>query len=266
MIPKIIHYIWFNFYDQFKESKMPWRYRKQQELLKKINQDYEFMLWTDSSALEMMNKHYPQYVKQYTKLKQPIERVDVFKYFLMHLYGGIYLDADMIAKKPLYLFFKNLKRDYDIILSRENRYIIDNISLSNCILMSKPNEQFWMDVIHYIFNWKITYTASLDNHMYILEKTGPIMLHNVYNSKRENRKKIYLAPAIYFMTNNPKCYLYHTSDKTWMSPHVYKNLAIAVSASSVIIYLLYYLSYYLFFYVLCGIINKIINGVSIVNI
>ena len=131
MIPHIIHHIWFNFNDSSKDAKLPWKYRKQRNVLKKMNKEYTYMLWTESKAIAMVKKYYPQYYKAFTSLPEPIEKVDTFKYLVLHQFGGIYLDVDIVSRKPLKRFFRKMDQHYDIILSAENRYIIDKISISN---------------------------------------------------------------------------------------------------------------------------------------
>ena len=219
---------------------MPWRYRKQRQLLRKMNPGYKYVLWTEQKAIAMICRFYPEFLKMFVNLKEPIERVDTFKYFLLHRYGGIYLDADIISKRPLSRFFAKAPKNPNIILSKENRYIIDKISLSNCVMMSKPRCKFWMDIIEYIFSWTPTYTALLDNHMKILEKTGPIMLYNMYQ-KNMKRYSFYITPDTCFMTDNPSGYLYHTSDKMWVDSRLYKNFAVAVAVLIVILVVVYYL-------------------------
>ena len=239
MIPKIIHHIWFNFENPGIKSKLPWKYRKQREVLMEMNPEYKFMFWTESNALPLIKEHYSKYYDLFINLKEPIEKVDIFKYMIMHHCGGIYLDVDIISRRPLRKFFRNKKMQYDVILSKENRYIMDKISLSNAVIMSSEGCDFWKDVIQYIFNWTPGYMSLLDNHIYILEKTGPIMLNKLYKANK-NKYNFYVAADTCFMTDNIKGYLYHTSDKTWVDSRVYKSVLIMIILLILAIFIIYY--------------------------
>jgi mannosyltransferase OCH1-like enzyme len=142
-----------------------------------------------------------------------IEKVDFFKYVLMYEYGGIYIDMDIISIKPLSKIIYTTN-EYDIVLSEENRFLFNKISISNSVLFSKKSNNFWINVLNYINEWDMDYITAIDYNINVLVKTGPIMLNNVYN-KYKDKYKILILPDIYLMTNNLHSYIYHLSDKTW---------------------------------------------------
>ena len=60
-----------------------------------------FMICTNSNILfrrEFIEKMYPWFLKTYDGYTQEIMRIDAVRYFILHYFGGIYLDIDMECK------------------------------------------------------------------------------------------------------------------------------------------------------------------------
>ena len=56
---------------------------------------YQFYLWTDQSMRELIYEHYDWFLDTYDNYPYQIQRVDAARYFILHRYGGIYLDLDV---------------------------------------------------------------------------------------------------------------------------------------------------------------------------
>lgn len=59
--------------------------------------DFTYKLWTDELALDFIKTHYPWFLPTYLGYKFDIQRADVIRYFVLHKYGGIYMDLDIGA-------------------------------------------------------------------------------------------------------------------------------------------------------------------------
>jgi mannosyltransferase OCH1-like enzyme len=213
-IPKIVHQIWFNFTKNKKGDKMPIKYIKEREKIIKKNMDFTFILWSEKNAKKLIKRKYKWFYKKYTQFKNPVERVDAFKYILMYEYGGIYIDTDVKVKKGFSKFFEKHNINNNIILSEESRPILKILSFSNSILISKKSEKFWIHVLKYINKWESLIIENIDPHLEIICKTGPIMLHSVYTDFL-NKYRITIVPSVYFMEKSIQSCIYHISDKTW---------------------------------------------------
>lgn len=90
MIPKIIHYCWFS-NDPLPDSLLnciaSW---------KKHLGDYEFKKWTLTNTKEFSNLFFRQCIAH----KRWAFASDYIRFCVLHQYGGIYLDADIIVLKP----------------------------------------------------------------------------------------------------------------------------------------------------------------------
>lgn len=73
----------------------------------------EYMLWTDETALDFMQTHYPHHMHMYLSYKYPIMRADAIRYFVLHHFGGIYMDLDIGCRRRLDPL---LQGDWDTIL------------------------------------------------------------------------------------------------------------------------------------------------------
>lgn len=53
-------------------------------------------LWNLASSRSFIEQEYDWFLPTYDGYKFPIQRIDVLKYFLLHHYGGIYIDLDNV--------------------------------------------------------------------------------------------------------------------------------------------------------------------------
>lgn len=212
-IPKIIHYIWFNFKNTLKGEIIPQKYLNNIEEVKQMNPTYKVYVWYESDA-NLLVKNKFSYFYKYFMILDPIEKVDSFKYILMYHFGGIYLDTDNICYKSLDdLLYKY--KNYDIILSEEIS-VLKEISIANSILISIPFHNLWLDVIQYIIKWNINKLKYIDQNMNVLFKTGPIMMF-IISKLYKNDKKIIILPKDYLYDKSDKGYIYHKGDGTWIN-------------------------------------------------
>lgn len=71
------------------------------------------MLWTDALSRDFIAKHYPAFLPTFDGYKYPIQRADSIRYFILHHFGGIYMDLDIGCRRrmdPL------LQGDWEVIL------------------------------------------------------------------------------------------------------------------------------------------------------
>jgi mannosyltransferase OCH1-like enzyme len=86
-IPRILHQTCAN-------DTVPEKWILSQRSCKKAYVDFEYKLWTDESAHNFLAAEYPWFVDDWDNYAFPIQRADAIRYFVLHHYGGIYLDMD----------------------------------------------------------------------------------------------------------------------------------------------------------------------------
>ena len=89
---KIIHQLW-------KNENIPIEWIESHNQYKKLYNDYKYILWTDQTMKEFIEKNYNWFLHTYNNYKYNIQRVDAFRYFVLYHMGGIYSDLDIIPLK-----------------------------------------------------------------------------------------------------------------------------------------------------------------------
>lgn len=92
-IPKIIHQIWLGSVDQ----KLPERFCKWQKSILDMHPDWQYILWTekDIDSFPFINR------EAFDREKNLGAKSDVWRFEILYRYGGVYLDVDMQAVRPL---------------------------------------------------------------------------------------------------------------------------------------------------------------------
>jgi hypothetical protein len=94
VIPKILHQTW-------KSRDLPPKYARWSESFRRHLPDWEYRFWDDDACLGLVKESYPQYLDTYLGLRNPAERSDLFRYMVLHRFGGMYADIDCECRRPL---------------------------------------------------------------------------------------------------------------------------------------------------------------------
>lgn len=97
MIPKIIHYCWFG------NGEMPDLYKKCIASWEKVLPEYEIMRWDEQSFDINSN----EYVKEAYRNGKFAFVTDYVRLYALFNYGGVYMDTDVEAIRPLDRFLKD---------------------------------------------------------------------------------------------------------------------------------------------------------------
>ena len=160
MIPKIIHQTW-------KTENIPAEWVSNQSSWKSYNPQWKYLLWTDIDNENLVKTYFPDLLEWYKNLKYNIQRVDVARTLILYIYGGLYVDLDMICYQP----FDNVFRQNDQLLLVESSHA--KIP-SNMLMASVPNHPFWLEYIE--LSRKRTAFVFIPAEIYILYSTGPMCL------------------------------------------------------------------------------------------
>jgi mannosyltransferase OCH1-like enzyme len=164
MIPKIIHQTW-------KTEDIPFFFKTSKESIHKTLPNWQYVFWTDKTIDEFIKESFSSYYNQWNALDRPIKKVDVFRYFLLYQYGGIYVDMDFVFTKNIE---ELLVEDYDIYFYQTTQALVKKWEfLGNAFMISKPGQDFWLQLVDYMF---------LHPNTDVLQHTGPRALGKFYNS------------------------------------------------------------------------------------
>ncbi|POY71160.1 hypothetical protein BMF94_5470 [Rhodotorula taiwanensis] len=159
-IPKIIHATW-------KTHVLPERWEKVRQGCIDLHPDYEFKLWSDADSRAFIAEHYPWFLPTFDGYTYPIQRADVIRYFVLHHFGGIYMDLDIGCRRNLdpLLYFR-------VILPQTIP-----VGVSNDLMFAEKGHPFMDLVIHNLITFDHTYGT---NYPTVMFSTGPMFLSAVY--------------------------------------------------------------------------------------
>ena len=162
-IPPIIHQVWFQFSPD-KPSTPPAEYDEMRASWRNFHPGWEVKLWNEEQALQLLHQHYPWAVENFQAYEKPILKVDAIRYFLLHHFGGFYVDCDTLCKASLEPLRKEktvLVRDVNPALGLNNGFMG---SVQGDVLMFRcarnlPKSSMFSDPIqrtgpqYLTFNW-----------------------------------------------------------------------------------------------------------------
>lgn len=92
-IPKIVHWIWFDFGKG--QPEIPTKFHAGMKRTRELNPDFEFKIWSEKSCHEFMKDKFPTFYNFWATYKKKIYQVDSIRIFLLLYFGGIYVDLDI---------------------------------------------------------------------------------------------------------------------------------------------------------------------------
>lgn len=214
MIPKIIHQIYWDFSNNNKP--IPEKWKEMSNILQKNHIDFEYKLWNDKTCFELLQNHYSWFLDVYNSYKDPIQKCDSIRPFILYHYGGIYLDMDVSCVKNIYEYIKN-----------PGVYILQSShhGLTNSLMGSTKNHAFWHIVMLELVKneeKKWYHHISISNHWYIMQSTGPHLITRCSKKYKEN--DIYILPKNIFnpcnvcqktCNINKNIYCYTINSRSW---------------------------------------------------
>jgi len=172
-IPKIVHQTW-------KNEEVPAHWASSAEAWKSLHPDWTYLLWTDADIEAYISKLWPESRQTFEKLEEPIQRVDLWRYFVLRDFGGVYCDLDIRPKANVEGALESCLGHVFLVPSANN-----SGQYTNAFMASTRSEQagvFWTQMIDYVDAWPakaIDHLASSIRHVRIVASTGPLALSRV---------------------------------------------------------------------------------------
>ena len=62
-----------------------------------------YILWTADAIDTLMQKYAPHTILMlYKEVRSPVQQVDIARFFLLYIYGGLYADLDVLPNREMY--------------------------------------------------------------------------------------------------------------------------------------------------------------------
>jgi len=230
----IIHQIWFDFNG---ENDIPAQFNDTIKSWKDKNDNWEYKLWDLSEAIQLISQNYPEYIETFNGFKYNISKCDLFRYILMHKYGGIYIDLDFICIRPIDQLLDLISKKSintinkidetpSVILTEEwpnsskkgNEMIGESGTLHNGCILSEKNHPFWLSVIHEISKRSKEISGSESS---VFDISGTKLLNDMYKKFHRQFNDVVALPFYYM---SPLICQVNDTINIMCSPEIYKNL------------------------------------------
>jgi len=212
MIPKIIHNIWLQGYDNLSNTV-----KIQHNNIKKINPDWEFIIW-DNNMIEKLLKKYPKIYSKYKNAASYGNNVnhiksDIARYVIMKEYGGLYCDIEYNCDSSFNMLFEEDAEEETVldtkntvyVTSEENGFLyyiipFKKTKYSSCFMAMNKQHPIWKTVLEKLMfavsqeQIKMAFDSSLQE-MEISNNKYPIIIFDKVNGNYQCK------------TNNTICYI-----------------------------------------------------------
>jgi len=156
MVPKIIHNIWLQGYENLSTT-----IKIQHNDIKQLNPGWEFIVW-DNNMIEKLLKKYPKVYKMYKNVAIYGSNInntksDIARYIIMKEYGGLYCDIEYNCNNSFNTLFNDYNKDLNknmIYVTSGEAGILDYVNpfqknkySSSFMAMNKENP-IWENVIN----------------------------------------------------------------------------------------------------------------------
>jgi mannosyltransferase OCH1-like enzyme len=163
------------------------------KIIKNLNPEYEYKLFTDNDCIEYLKNNFDNtVVSTFNNLVPGAFKADLFRYCVLYKEGGIYIDCKMIPLKP----FRQIIKPEDTCVLVFNTFEKNSTSIYNAFMCSEPNNKLFLECVKQIVD-------NCTNLYYPLDPfaiTGPTLLYKIY--KKMNCK--------YRLLSHPNIGLPHT--------------------------------------------------------
>tara|TARA_R110000823_G_scaffold208384_1_gene338851 strand:+ start:254 stop:910 length:657 start_codon:yes stop_codon:yes gene_type:complete len=214
MIPKIIHQIYFDLYNKdLKEIK---KFYESHKMCK--NQDnFKYILWSEKDCEDLINKHYPKYKSLYSNFRYKIQKIDFIRFCILHRFGGIYIDLDMIILQPLESLIKGKKYVFHNVQDVQKNWSF----IENDFMCSVKNSNIWLDLMqHCKINYKEKEAIKIYDTWvgrFIMQTTGPKFLSRYFKQKFPKYNPLRIVKTKYHKKESKNFYIEDYKMNTWVN-------------------------------------------------
>lgn len=146
---------------------------------KALHPGWTHKVWTDVECDEFVVSVWPELNDLYRSFPYPNQRFNMIRYLILHTYGGVFLDLDMMPVRTLDFLLGS--SDFIVCKEPNEEAVIHqrDFIISNAFMASPPLHPFIRHLIHDMMTHK---TPFSDENNVILDTTGPFCVSRVYNA------------------------------------------------------------------------------------
>lgn len=99
-IPKMIHSLWIDKSDMYKDVVFPQRYKPYKQTWIDNHKNYTFLYWSGETVLKLIHHMFPEYVEIYKKFPLMV-KCDFARFVILYALGGVYIDMDISCRSNI---------------------------------------------------------------------------------------------------------------------------------------------------------------------
>lgn len=142
-----------------------------------VNPSLRQDVYDDADSDAFVRRHYPEWSSLYFDvLTRTVERMDVFRYLVVHKYGGWWADIDTFAKRPL------AKLTGDLVVGREPQNNADGFGVLQYFFGATPRHPFFSDYLMPLVAKRAARRRNAGPVASVLWVTGPQAFTTAYKS------------------------------------------------------------------------------------
>ena len=208
MIPSKIYQSW-------KTKSLPKKMEENVKKFKSMNPDYDYELWDDNDCRDFLLQHFGEnYLQAFDSLKPGAFKCDFWRYAILYIKGGVYLDIDMVPLVPLREIIKDTDEFVSIVDLKHKLYNPTGCAIYQAFIASVPKHPIMLYALELSFYNIVNRKYGKKN---LLNITGPVVAGiatNLYFNKPSRQE---ISPGTYDngklkLLSFRKPYIYDLSD------------------------------------------------------
>jgi len=213
-----------------------------------LNPDWNIILVSHTELRNACKTFSKKCLKLYDSFKAMHLKIDLGRYVLLYLYGGMYVDIDMYILRSLntsnkfqQFIQKKIHHEHILGLSSLNLDLHESLLfigkkhvINNAMMISTKNNPLLSLAIQHIISNSTHYTTTLNIYSKIQQTTGPIFIntffpkfiqHNTY-SYIEIFPHYFFEPASPYGSSNitEETIAIHTMELSWIPSHIKSSI------------------------------------------
>jgi hypothetical protein len=183
-----------NIFQTWVTHDLPPRMAECVEALKRANPEFQHYLYDDNECLAFLKKNFDtDVVYAYQKLVPGAFKADLWRYCVLYIYGGVYLDIKYHCVNGFKLI--NLTDDEYFVMDRYQ--MLDKYAVYNAFMVVKPQNE----ILHQCIRKVVENVRSEFYGDNPLEITGPLMMVQFFTPNAKKKVK-----RLYFTDNDAIAY------------------------------------------------------------
>jgi len=142
-IPKLIHQTWMRKNDEYiKTLRDQWL---------DYNPGYEYFIYDDEDNLKFIKENFNERIYNcYSRIINGSAKADFFRYAVLYIKGGVYLDIDFLPKAS---FADFIEEDDELIITHDDQVSRRDVyvdGIFNAFICAQPKHELFLILIHQI--------------------------------------------------------------------------------------------------------------------